>query len=120
MLRPDLQHLRNRLAHLDSQIPLLEAERTNIRKTLSAVIYVVLDLPSEVATFAGALARRSWSGATTVVDNDLYALLRSGTSEPDAVAVVCGTGINALGRRSDRVRPDGAWHPGEGSAGAGA
>jgi N-acetylglucosamine kinase-like BadF-type ATPase len=36
-----------------------------------------------------------------VVDNDLYALLRSETSAADAVAVVCGTGINTLGRRSD-------------------
>ncbi|KAJ7306940.1 hypothetical protein DFH08DRAFT_901411 [Mycena albidolilacea] len=50
MLRPDLQHLRNRLAHLDPQIPLLEAERTTICKTVSAVIYLVLDLPSEVTS----------------------------------------------------------------------
>ena len=27
-----------------------------------------------------------------VVDNDLFALLRAGTDEPDAVAVVCGAG----------------------------
>jgi N-acetylglucosamine kinase-like BadF-type ATPase len=60
-----------------------------------------LDLPSEVQTFAAAIARVDWSDGATVVDNDLYALLRSGTSEPDAVAVVCGTGINALGQRWD-------------------
>jgi N-acetylglucosamine kinase-like BadF-type ATPase len=60
-----------------------------------------LDLPSEVDIFATAVAKADWSNATTVVDNDLYALLRSGTSAPDAVAVVCGTGINALGRRAD-------------------
>jgi N-acetylglucosamine kinase-like BadF-type ATPase len=60
-----------------------------------------LDLPSEVDIFAAAISTVSWSNATTVVDNDLYALLRSGTSAPDAVAVVCGTGINALGRRGD-------------------
>lgn len=62
-----------------------------------------LDLPSEVETFTRAIARLDWSSDSTVVDNDLYALMRSGTSEPDAVAVVCGTGINALGRRSDRA-----------------
>lgn len=62
-----------------------------------------LDLPSEVETFTRAIARLDWSSDSTVVDNDLYALMRSGTSEPDAVAVVCGTGINALGRRSDRT-----------------
>ena len=60
-----------------------------------------LDLPSEVQIFATAIAKIEWSSDTTVVDNDLYALLRSGTSAADAVAVVCGTGINALGRRAD-------------------
>ncbi|KAF7335528.1 F-box domain-containing protein [Mycena venus] len=50
MPRPNLQHLRDRLAHLNSQIPLLEAERKAIRKTLSAVFYPVLDLPSEVTS----------------------------------------------------------------------
>ncbi len=60
-----------------------------------------LDLPSEVQIFGTAIAKIDWSSDTTVVDNDLYALLRSGTSTVDAVAVVCGTGINALGRRAD-------------------
>jgi N-acetylglucosamine kinase-like BadF-type ATPase len=60
-----------------------------------------LDLASEVEIFAAALVQLDWSSDTTVVDNDLYALLRSGTSAADAVAVVCGTGINALGRRAN-------------------
>jgi N-acetylglucosamine kinase-like BadF-type ATPase len=60
-----------------------------------------LDLPSEVETFSRAIRKLDWSSDTTIVDNDLYALMRSGTSEPDAVAVVCGTGINALGQRAD-------------------
>jgi N-acetylglucosamine kinase-like BadF-type ATPase len=60
-----------------------------------------LDLPSEVETFAAAVGTLDWSTPSTVVENDLYALLRSGTSETDAVAVVCGTGINAIGRRAD-------------------
>ena len=60
-----------------------------------------LDLPSEVQIFATAVTTVEWSNDRTVVDNDLYALMRSGTSAADAVAVVCGTGINALGRRAD-------------------
>ncbi len=35
------------------------------------------------------------------MDNDLFALLRAGTSTPDAVAVVCGAGINCVGRSQD-------------------
>jgi N-acetylglucosamine kinase-like BadF-type ATPase len=85
-----------------AQIDQLVGEVVGAHPVAQANVYLSgLDLPIEVATFAGALAKRSWSEATTVVDNDLFALLRSGTSEPDAVAVVCGTGINALGRRSD-------------------
>jgi N-acetylglucosamine kinase-like BadF-type ATPase len=60
-----------------------------------------LDLPSEVATFVSALARIEWATPEAIVENDLFALLRTGTSEPSAVAVICGTGINALGRRAD-------------------
>lgn len=60
-----------------------------------------LDLPSEVATFSEALGAFDWYSTTSVVENDLFALLRTGTSEHSAVAVVCGTGINALGRRAD-------------------
>ncbi|HWJ32862.1 MAG TPA: BadF/BadG/BcrA/BcrD ATPase family protein [Gaiellaceae bacterium] len=36
-----------------------------------------------------------------VVANDTFALLRAGTDRPDAVAVVCGAGINSVGRRAD-------------------
>ena len=32
------------------------------------------------------------------MDNDSFALLRAGTDAPDAVAVVCGAGINCVGR----------------------
>jgi N-acetylglucosamine kinase-like BadF-type ATPase len=42
-----------------------------------------------------------WAGAGLVVENDLFALLRAGTESADAVAVICGTGINAVGIRGD-------------------
>jgi N-acetylglucosamine kinase-like BadF-type ATPase len=60
-----------------------------------------LDLESEIDIYAAAVADLEWSGPGTVVENDLWALLRAGTEAPDAVAVVCGTGINAVGVRSD-------------------
>jgi N-acetylglucosamine kinase-like BadF-type ATPase len=69
---------------------------------LQANVYLSgLDLPVEVTTFASALAHLAWVNGGTVIENDLFALLRTGTSDPNAVAVVCGTGINAVGRRAD-------------------
>jgi N-acetylglucosamine kinase-like BadF-type ATPase len=60
-----------------------------------------LDLPQEVWAYRDAVAGRDWASCGIDVENDLFALLRAGTREPDAVAVVCGTGINAIGRRAD-------------------
>lgn len=63
-----------------------------------------LDLPEEIEDFTAAISGLSWAQNTArppVVDNDLFALLRLGTGEPNAVAVVCGTGINAIGVRED-------------------
>ncbi|MEO7006003.1 MAG: BadF/BadG/BcrA/BcrD ATPase family protein [Terrimesophilobacter sp.] len=76
------------------------------RPVLQTNIYLSgLDLPIEVAGFAAALNGKSWatgySGGPVAVDNDLFALLRSGTKERSAVAVVCGTGINCIGIRAD-------------------
>ncbi len=83
-----------------------------------------LDLPAEISSFERALAEKPWA-ANSVVDNDLFALLRAGTSEPNAIAVVCGTGINAVGVRADgatarfpalgNISGDwgGGWHLGE-------
>ncbi len=59
-----------------------------------------LDLPPELVEYADAAAGLSWTATGTVVDNDLFALLRTGTEAADAVAVVCGTGINAIGVRA--------------------
>jgi N-acetylglucosamine kinase-like BadF-type ATPase len=64
-----------------------------------------MDLPAESTAFR-ARAEQEPSVAdlapgALVVENDLFALLRAGATRPDAVAVVCGTGINAVGRRAD-------------------
>ncbi len=71
------------------------------RPVLRTAIYLAgLDLPAEIDTFHAAVAALPWA-VDPIVDNDMFALLRAGTREPDAIAVVCGTGINAVGVRGD-------------------
>lgn len=60
-----------------------------------------LDLPVEISAYVAAIDEFGWAGPSTVVANDLFALLRAGTDEPNAIAVICGTGINAVGVRAD-------------------
>ena len=59
-----------------------------------------VDLPEELAAVRAAIERRSWSDRL-VVGNDTEALLRAGTDRGWGIAVVCGTGINCLGRADD-------------------
>lgn len=84
-----------------------------------------LDLPIETALMREALASTSWLPPDAEFANDIRALLRAGTAEPEAVAVVCGTGTNAIGVRADGVTATfpalgsitgdwgGGWHLGE-------
>jgi N-acetylglucosamine kinase-like BadF-type ATPase len=66
-----------------------------------AEVYIAgADLPVEVDVLTKAVAEAGWAREHRV-DNDLFALLRAGTSNPDAVAVVCGAGINCVGRAAD-------------------
>lgn len=63
-----------------------------------------LDLPAETVAFRAAVeatGRVAGGEADLLIDNDLIALLRAGAATPDAVAVVCGTGINAVATRAD-------------------
>jgi N-acetylglucosamine kinase-like BadF-type ATPase len=72
-------------------------------QALAAVADVYLagvDFPSEKDAVVAAVSSRGWA-ETLVVDNDTFALLRAGTDAPDAVAVVCGAGINCVGRAAD-------------------
>ena len=85
------------------------SERIGHRPILQTAVYLSgLDLPVEIDTFRAAIASCTWSvgitGRRAIVDNDLFALLRAGTDAPDAVAVVCGTGINCIGVRADGER----------------
>lgn len=55
------------------------------------------DLPTEVDLLHKAATEAGWA-LECRVDNDTFALLRAGTDAADAVAVVCGAGINCVGR----------------------
>jgi N-acetylglucosamine kinase-like BadF-type ATPase len=58
------------------------------------------DLPEELAALRGSIETRRWA-RRLVVDNDTFALLRSGTDRGWGVAVVCGGGINCVGLAPD-------------------
>ncbi|RSM63781.1 ATPase [Actinoplanes sp. ATCC 53533] len=67
---------------------------------LATVYLAGADLPIEVQRLHAAISAQSWT-TRTIVDNDCFALLRAGTSMPDAIAVVCGAGNNCVGRAAD-------------------
>jgi N-acetylglucosamine kinase-like BadF-type ATPase len=67
---------------------------------LASVFLAGADLPIEVEQLTAELSTQGWA-PRTVVDNDTFALLRTGTAARDAVAVVCGAGTNCVGRRAD-------------------
>jgi N-acetylglucosamine kinase-like BadF-type ATPase len=62
----------------------------------AAVFLSGADFPSQIEALDRAVAATAWA-PRYLVENDTFALLRAGTSAADAVAVVCGTGINAVG-----------------------
>lgn len=81
-------------------------DATGGRPLLQTNVYLAgMDLPVEIEEFSSAISDDAWAvggrGGHALVDNDLFALLRAGTNSSDAVAVVCGTGINAVGVRAD-------------------
>ena len=67
---------------------------------LASVYLAGADIPEETAVLTEAIAAYAWA-PQLVVDNDTLALLRAGTDERDAVAVVCGAGINCVGVTGD-------------------
>jgi N-acetylglucosamine kinase-like BadF-type ATPase len=70
-----------------------------LERPFAATAQVLLagaDLPEEVAAIRAGLERHRWS-ERLVIDNDMPAVLRSGTDRGWGIAVVCGTGINCLG-----------------------
>jgi N-acetylglucosamine kinase-like BadF-type ATPase len=57
------------------------------------------DVPADIAALTVAVEARGLARHVEV-DNDAFALLRAGSDAPDAVAVVCGSGINSVGRNA--------------------
>jgi len=70
------------------------------RVALAAVYLAGADLPIELRLLGDAVAAAGWADKS-IVDNDTLALLRAGTEAANAVAVVCGAGINCVGRAAD-------------------
>jgi N-acetylglucosamine kinase-like BadF-type ATPase len=79
-----------------SQAGLDDADRV----ALAAIYLAGADLPVELTMLSDAVTGASWADKS-IVDNDTLALLRAGTQAPDAVAVVCGSGTNCVGRAAD-------------------
>jgi len=64
------------------------------------ILIAGVDLAEERAALRSAIEQLGWS-EHLVVDTDMPALLRAGTDRGWGVAVVCGAGINCLGRGPD-------------------
>jgi N-acetylglucosamine kinase-like BadF-type ATPase len=98
---PQTQGLERAVAVVDSLVTEL-IERAGCPLLGSGVFLSGLDLEIEIKIFRAAIAHLPWASVgVSLLDNDMFALLRTGTVEPDAVAVVCGTGINCVGVRAD-------------------
>jgi N-acetylglucosamine kinase-like BadF-type ATPase len=74
------------------------------------------DMPSDLVELTEAVNTEQWV-RRAIVDNDTFALLRTGANpDVDAVAVICGSGINCVGRAADgRVAryPSLGWETGD-------
>jgi len=93
------------VAHADVQLP-----------ADCGVFYLCgVDIPADVEDVTSAVDRAGWV-RRAIVDNDSFALLRVGSDAPDAVAIVCGAGVNCVGRATGgRVAryPSLGWETGD-------
>jgi N-acetylglucosamine kinase-like BadF-type ATPase len=92
-------------------------ERTRVRTPVEHGVFFLCgaDIPADIAELEAAVAARGLA-RNVLVDNDTFAVLRAGTDTPDAVAVVCGAGMNCVGRAADgRVAryPSLGWETGD-------
>lgn len=71
------------------------------RLATAQIMIAGADLPEELHALRARIESARWA-EHSVIDNDTFALLRSGTNRGWGVAVVCGGGINCVG-----VAPDG-------------
>ena len=98
--QPDSVGIPQATSELDAAVRSVLARIDEPRVALAGVYFSGLDFPFEINAFHAELDRCDWAGRLTA-DNDTFALMRAGTQEPTAVAVVCGTGMNCIGRAAD-------------------
>jgi N-acetylglucosamine kinase-like BadF-type ATPase len=94
---------------------LVERARLETPAEHGAFFLCGVDIPSDIVELTEAVGRTGWVREATV-DNDTFALLRAGSDAADVVAVVCGAGINCVGRAADgRVAryPSLGWETGD-------
>ncbi|MCL2803407.1 MAG: N-acetylglucosamine kinase [Micrococcales bacterium] len=65
---------------------------------MAALCFAGLDWEYEKQEFTDAVRGYPWARHGLIVDTDTFPLLRAGTDEATAVAVICGTGMNCVGR----------------------
>jgi N-acetylglucosamine kinase-like BadF-type ATPase len=80
---------------------LLDGMHEGLPVEAAELLLAGVDFPAEEQAVRAGLERRGWA-QRLAVDNDTFAVLRSGTDAGWGVAVVCGAGINCVG-----VAPDG-------------
>ncbi|MCU1491167.1 MAG: ATPase [Acidimicrobiaceae bacterium] len=81
----------------------------------AALFLCGVDVPKDRDEVSAALVSRPLAEVCTI-DNDTFALLRAGRRSDDAVAVVCGAGINVVGRNTSgrTIRyPSLGWETGD-------
>ena len=77
------------------------------------------DVPEDIDELERVVADGGFA-RKAVVDNDTFALLRAGTGREDAIAVICGSGINCIGRSGERIAryPGLGWETGDWGGGS--
>lgn len=73
---------------------------SDARAAAAQIMVAGADLPEELAELRAAIDALHWTDQLTV-DNDTFALLRSGTDRGWGIAVVCGGGMNCVGLAPD-------------------
>jgi len=89
------------IGRLDAALADLCAQAGPCDVAMAALCFAGLDWDYEKAAFRDEARAYPWGRAGLVVDTDTFPLLRTGTDELPAVAVVCGTGMNCVGRAVD-------------------
>ncbi|WP_217183479.1 BadF/BadG/BcrA/BcrD ATPase family protein [Streptomyces sp. AC495_CC817] len=98
---PQLEGLAESVRIIDELVVAALGDRSPDRLVHVGLYLSGLDLPQEIEAFRQAISGLPWAQGPLVAENDLHALLRAGTDADDAVAVICGTGMNAMGVRAD-------------------